>query len=681
MFETFLLRDLTVVMTIAAVMTILCHRFRQPVVIGYLLAGLIIGPYTPPLALVRDLNSIHSMAELGLVFLMFALGLEFSLPKLQKVWTPALLGASFEVLGMLGIGYLLGRVFGWTHGNSIFLGAILSMSSTTIIVKVFTDLKLLKKDFAQVVFGILILEDIVAVLILSVLSGIGASGEDKVLLLASSMAKIAFFIILFLVFGFLLIPRLLRWIAAFQNKEIMGIVALGLCLAGSFLAIEFGFSIALGAFLIGAVIAASEQITQVEEWVHPIRDMFSAIFFVSAGMLIQPHILWEYKWHIIIITLATLLGKIVTDTLGSFLSGLNLKTSFKIGVSLGQIGEFSFVIASLGASLKITSDFFFPLAVAVSSLTTLTTPYLIKNADGIVEILMKVTPISFHNKLDRYQALLFQSKKNGCRNSKTSIISKYLIRLMVYTTILTGMLLLTRFISNFIDSYSSANYSQIYIFFLWMISTFISLPLFIVMAKYGNHIILLYVTRIPLILKSINVHYFYNTTLFILFGIMGYIYFAAAQSMLGNQLLSCELAGLIILSAFLIRKRISLAAEWIEKMLDEILGLATSEPTRQAILSMEKFSFLKGVIEPITLSKNFPVLHHTIRSLRLREQTGVNVVAIYREGKHIANPSPDTVLLTNDILIVLGTQEERNKAKAVLLGEEPSTEKHQTYHL
>lgn len=664
--ETFLLHDLTIVISIAAVMMLLCHRFHQPVVIGYLISGLIIGPYTPPFSLVKDLHSIHTMAELGLVFLMFALGLEFSLPKLRKVWTSAALGATFEVLGMLAIGYGLGRLFGWNQGNSIFLGAILSMSSTTIIVKVFMDLKLIKSDFAQVVFGILILEDVVAVLILSVLSGLGASGGDKAMILVISMIQISFFIVLFLVFGLMLVPRFIHWVAKFKVNEVTGIVVLGLCLFGSYLATLFGFSVALGAFLIGAVIAACDEITRIEEWIHPIRDMFSAIFFVSAGMLIEPHVIWEYKFHILIITLATLIGKIVTDSMGAFLSGLNLKTSFKIGVSLGQIGEFSFVIASLGATLKVTSDFFFPLAVAVSSLTTFCTPYLIRNADHIVEVLLRLTPVSFKNVLDRYQASFYQVNASG-KNPKTSVLSKYLIRLIIYATLHISLLILTQLASGLFPFTPLVRDNQIYLFGLWMVSGFVSLPFYLVIAKYGNHILLLSVTRIPLILKIINVNYFYNITLVFLFGVLGYGYLLMVNRVLNYWALSLELTGLVILIAVLLRRKIILVVEWMEKLLDEILGLATSEPTRQAIKSAEKFSFLHGVMEPVSLLEDSPALHQTIRSLHLREQTGVSVVAIYRNGNHISNPTPDTELLPNDILIVIGNTDERQKAKSILL--------------
>lgn len=666
MIETFLLRDMALVMTIAAVMTLLCQRFKQPVVIGYLLAGLIIGPYTPPFALIRDLHSIHTMAELGLVFLMFALGLEFSLPKLRKVGFSAILGATLEVFGMLAIGYFLGRLFGWTQGDSIFLGAILSMSSTTIIVKVFMDLKLLQADFVKVVFGILILEDIVAILILSVLSGLGTSGADTTTLLINSMLKIIFFIVLFLVFGLLLVPRFLRWVASFKVKEVLGITVLGLCLASSFLASQFGLSVALGAFLIGAVIAASNEIEQVEEWIPSVRDMFSAIFFVSAGMMIQPQILWEYKWHIIIISLATVVGKVVTDSVGCFLSGINLKTSFKVGVSLGQIGEFSFVIASLGAALKVTSDFFFPLAVGVSSITTLCTPYLIKNSDRIVDVLLRVTPKSFQTALDRYQARRLRKEGVGGQNQRTLVLSKYWIRLVVYSILIAGILSLIHLASGFILSTEGFRF---YLFLIWVIAAFISLPFFILIGKYGNHILFLFITKFPRMLRIINVNLFYKSTLVLLFGIMGCAYLLMAKRFVQDLAQSWEVIGIIILVGILIRRQLSAVAEWMERLLDEVLGLATSEPNRQAAMIEEKISFLDGVMEPISLSASLSSLGKTIRDLRLREQTGASVVAIYREGKHISNPSPNTQLILNDILIVIGDEEDRRKVKAILLDE------------
>jgi CPA2 family monovalent cation:H+ antiporter-2 len=650
-------------MVVGAAMTFFCHRYKQPVVIGYLLAGFIVGPNTPPFSMVYDLTSIRTMAELGLIFLMFALGLEFSLPKLRKVGLAAVLGASFEVLGMLALGYLLGRLFGWSQGNSIFLGAILSMSSTTIIVKVFMDLKMMKEEFTKIVFAILILEDIVAIVILSVISGLGASHGSAASIVASSMTKVVFFIVLFLVFGLLLVPRLLRVIAGFHVKEVLGVTALGLCLAGSFLAAKFGLSVALGAFLMGAVIAASDEAKAIEEWVHPIRDMFSAIFFISAGMMIQPQVLWDYKWQIIVIATATLLGKIITDTAGSFLAGQTIKDSFKVGVSLGQIGEFSFVIASLGATLKMTSDFFFPLAVAVSSLTTFCTPYLIRNSDGIVEFFMRLVPRKVQTTLDRYHLWFRHEKHPGENSMKTAVFSKYLIRLVVYVNIVIAFLLLIQIVSRFLTA--SADNQQ-YLFLLWLLCALISLPLFVVIAKYSNHILLLWVTTIPAILQVINVRYFYNTARTTFFGLTIFAYAFMANKHLESWAYAWALAGIVVACGLLGRKKLALGAEWLEKVLDEILGLATSEPNRQALVSAERTAFLSNVMEPVSLAENSAAIGETIRSLHLRENTGVSVVAVYREGKHVSNPSPDMELLANDILIVIGDPAQRERAKEIL---------------
>lgn len=664
MVETFLLRDLGFVMITAAGMTLLCHFFKQPVVIGYLLAGLLIGPYMPPFSLIRDLHSIHTMAELGLVFLMFALGLEFSLPKLQQVGRPAIFGAGFEVAVMFAIGYWLGQIFGWSKGDSLFLGAILSMSSTTIIVKVFMDLKILDADFVKVVFGILILEDIVAVLILSFLSGSGSGEAAKTAILAASMGKIAVFIVVFLVFGLLLVPRLLGFVAGFKVKELLGITVLGMCLLSSFLATQCGLSVALGAFLMGAVIAASKEIQQVEEWMLSVRDMFSAIFFVSAGMMIQPQILWEYKWHILSISLATLAGKVIADAAGCFLAGLNLKNSFKVGVSLGQIGEFSFVIASLGAALKITSNFFFPLAVGVSSITTLCTPYLIKNSDRIVASLLKITPKSFQEALERYQARLLKKDNAGQPGQKKAVLSRYLIRLVVYSGIIVGLLSLVYGGSRYLLAIQGI---EPYLFAVWLIAGIIALPFFILMAKYANHVLFLFVTKFPGMLRIIDVNSFYDRTLVLFFVMMGGAYLIMAQQFLQGWMQSLEVITIVALVGLLMRRKMPGISEWMEHLLDEVFGLATSEPNRQAAMVQDKMSSIGSVMEPVYLSANSLSVGRTIRDLHLHEHPGVSVVAIYRQGNHLPNPSPETSLLRNDILIVMGQKEDRDKAKHVLL--------------
>lgn len=656
--ETHLLQDLAVVMAIAGAMTLLCHRLKQPVVIGYLLCGVVIGPFTPPFSLVTNLQSIHTMAELGLVFLLFSLGLEFNLPKIRQVGASAGLAAVLEVIGMLGIGYVLGQAFGWGKTDSLFLGAILSISSTTIIVKVFMDFKMMQEKFVQVVFGILVLEDIVAIVILSILSGLGTKGGPDATVVLGSFFKIGLFVVLFLVIGLLLIPRFIHWVAEFKVKEVLGIVTLGLCLGGSMVAASFKLSVALGAFLTGAILAASKEIDAIEEWINPVRDMFSAIFFVSAGMLIQPQLLWEYRVPIAIVTLVTLVGKVLSGAIGSFLAGYDTKTSARVGMSLAQIGEFSFVIASLGVSLKVTSDFLYPLAIMVSSLTTLATPYLIRNSDRVVDFALGIMPFSMRAKLDSYHSWI-GSKTAQTYGEKTAIFSKYLVRLGVYAAIFIAVLAL-------LNTISSALHKLPTLIGVWIIGGFVSLPLFHAISKYSNHIILLLVTRSKALLHFLNVHAFYNTLNAATVSILELIFiFSAAQFIQSLEILYIMVAGLLFVG-FAFRRAVNRGKEWLEGVLDQIIGLATSEPTRQAVLRSGDTLLLDDITDQISLPDNSFADHQTIREIRLREQTGATLVAIYREGKHLANPGPDTHLLADDVLVLLGDEQELAKARDLL---------------
>jgi CPA2 family monovalent cation:H+ antiporter-2 len=660
--ETHLLQDLAVVMTAAGAMTLLCHYLKQPVVIGYLLAGFLIGPYTPPFSLISDLHSIHTMAELGLVFLLFSLGLEFNLPKIRKVGLSAGLAALLEVIAMLTIGYFVGQLFGWSKTDSIFLGAILSISSTTIIVKVFMDFKMIQEKFVQVVFGILVLEDIVAVAILSILSGLGSQGGPNPTTILFSFLRIGLFVTLFLLLGLFLVPKFLHWISKFKSKEVTGIVTLGICLGGALLAHFFNLSIALGAFLAGAVVAASKEIHEIEEWIHPVRDMFSAIFFVSAGMLIQPQLLWEFKWPIAVVTIATIFGKVISGSMGSFLAGYDVKTSARIGMSLAQIGEFSFVIASLGITLKVTSDFLYPLAVTVSSLTTLATPYLIRNSDPWVEKLKQIAPPHLKLFLNRYGVWLAKTMANKTKNQATAIFSKYLVRLGVYLAVLIAFAIFIN-ASSFVILKSSQYDNIIILVFLWIASGLISLPLFKAISKYSNHILLLLVTRSKRLLHLIDVHVFYNTLhiLTILVLVCGYL-FAASQFVMNLKILIGMGISLLVFER-LFRRKTTLGKEWLESVLDQVIGLATSEPTRQAVLkSGEHTLLLVDITDQITVQADSPVCHKTIREIKLREETGATIVAIYREGKHLANPGPDTQLEPDDIIVLLGNKEELEKA-------------------
>ncbi|KOX65200.1 potassium transporter [Pseudomonas psychrophila] len=386
------IQDLAVIMLVAGVVTILFHRFKQPVVLGYIVAGFIIGPHTPPFGLIHDEETIKTLAELGVIFLMFCLGLEFSLRKLFKVGATAFIAAFMEITLMIWIGYEIGRWFDWNTMDSLFLGAILAISSTTIIVKALNDLKMKNERFAQLIFGVLIVEDILGIGIIALLSSIAVSGSVSPEEVFSTVGKLSLFMIVALVIGILLVPRVLAYVAKFESNEMLLITVLGLCFGFCLLVVKLEYSMVLGAFLIGAIMAESRQLLKIERLIEPVRDLFSAIFFVAIGLMLDPAILLEYAVPIVVITIAVVLGKMLSCGLGAFIAGNDGRTSLRVGMGLSQIGEFSFIIAALGMTLQVTSSFLYPVAVAVSVLTTLMTPYLIRAADPLSLKLAQVVP-------------------------------------------------------------------------------------------------------------------------------------------------------------------------------------------------------------------------------------------------------------------------------------------------
>ncbi|SAL32149.1 efflux pump/antiporter [Caballeronia sordidicola] len=400
------IQDLAVIMAIAGVVTVLFHRLKQPVVLGYIVAGVIIGPYTPPFQLIHDEATIQTLGELGVVFLMFSLGLEFSLKKLFKVGATAFVAAASEIVLMIWIGYEIGQWFGWNAMDSLFLGAMLAISSTTIIVKALSELGMKGEPFAQLIFGILIVEDILAIAMLVLLSGIAQTGSVSAGVAFVTLGKLLLFMTVSMVVGILIVPRALDYVAKAKSDEMLLVTVLGFCFGFCLLVVKLDYSIALGAFLIGAIMAESRNLQRIEHLIAPVRDMFSAIFFVTIGLMLNPTVLVDYWWPITVITIAVVLGKIVSCGLGTFLAGRDGRTSMRVGMSVAQIGEFSFIIASLGVSLKVTSSFLYPIAVAVSALTTLFTPYLIKAADPITRRIAGSMPVPVANTFGLYSQWL-----------------------------------------------------------------------------------------------------------------------------------------------------------------------------------------------------------------------------------------------------------------------------------
>ncbi|MCE7761993.1 MULTISPECIES: cation:proton antiporter [Pseudomonas] len=425
------IQDLAVIMLVAGVVTILFHRLKQPVVLGYIVAGFIIGPHTPPFGLIHDEETIKILAELGVIFLMFCLGLEFSLRKLFKVGATAFIAAFLEIVLMIWIGYEIGRWFDWNTMDSLFLGAILAISSTTIIVKALNDLKMKNERFAQLIFGVLIVEDILGIGIIALLSGIAVSGSVSSGEVFSTVGKLSLFMIVALVIGILLVPRLLAYVAKFESNEMLLITVLGLCFGFCLLVVKLEYSMVLGAFLIGAIMAESRQLLKIERLIEPVRDLFSAIFFVAIGLMIDPQVLVDYAWPIVVITLAVVLGKMLSCGMGAFIAGNDGRTSLRVGMGLSQIGEFSFIIAALGMTLQVTSDFLYPVAVAVSAITTLLTPYLIRAADPLSQKLGNVVPTRLARVLSLYGEWLRNIQPQGESAMLAAMIRRILLQVGV----------------------------------------------------------------------------------------------------------------------------------------------------------------------------------------------------------------------------------------------------------
>jgi CPA2 family monovalent cation:H+ antiporter-2 len=441
------IQDLAVVVLTSALVTIVFRRLKQPVVLGYIVAGLIMGPRTPPFSFLHDEAILHVLADLGIILLMFSLGLHFSLKKLKKVGGAAFVAGFLEILFMFWIGNEVGRFFGWGDMDCLFLGAILSISSTTIIVKVLQDLGRSHEKFAELIFGVLIVEDVLAIALLALLSGVAVTGGVQVRDLAITLGKMGMFLVLILVVGFLTVPRLLKFVSRFQSNELMLITTLGLCFGVSLLAMRLGYSEALGAFLIGAVIAESKEVERIDTLVEPVRDLFSAIFFVSVGLIIDPVIIVHYALPIAVITLAVVVGKVLTCSFGAYVGGNDPKTSLRVGMGLAQIGEFSFIIASLGLTLKVTSDFLYPIAVTVSALTTLLTPYLIRGSDRAAEAFDRAAPKGFVALLDLYPRWLQNIRGKEIGSSVTKKIRRPLLAVAINMTAVSAIFIAANYVA------------------------------------------------------------------------------------------------------------------------------------------------------------------------------------------------------------------------------------------
>ena len=430
-----IISDLALILAVAGVTTLLFKWLKQPVVLGYIVAGFLCsGNFL--LQGVSNMGTVDIWAEIGIIFLLFSLGLEFSFKKLMNVGGPALMTALVVIVGMMCSGFMAGRALGWTSTDSIFLGGMLSMSSTTIIIKAFDDLGLRSQKFTSLVFGVLVVEDLFAVVLMVMLSTLFVQRAVEHVVIAEQLFKLIFFLILWFVVGIYLIPTFLKKIRKFLNQETLLVISLGLCLIMVVLATYAGFSSALGAFIMGSILAGTVQAESIEKVIAPVKDLFGAVFFVSVGMLVEPAMLVQYIVPIVFLTVVVIVGQIFYGTLGFLVSGQNLKIALQSSFSLAQIGEFAFIIASLGLSMGVTSSFLYPVAVAVSVVTTFTTPFIIRLSDPAYHRINRLIPKRMKALLARYSA---GSQTVNSEREWMSLLKKSLLNMFIYCVLLGGV--------------------------------------------------------------------------------------------------------------------------------------------------------------------------------------------------------------------------------------------------
>lgn len=637
-----LIQDLALILGAAAVTTLLFKWLKQPLVLGYIIAGLLVGPHINLFPTVVEIKGIQTWAEIGVVFLLFGLGLEFSFKKLIQVGGIAIVTALSGVLLTLITGFLIGKLLGWDSMDAIFLGGILSIASTTIIIRAFDELGVKQKKFANIVTGVLIIEDLVAVVMMVVLSTISVSREFEGLEMMISMLKLVFFLVLWFLLGIFFIPTILRTFSKLLNEETLLIVALALCFLLVVLAADAGFSPALGAFVMGSLLAETTKAERIEHGIKSLKNLFGAIFFVSVGMLIDPDMLIKHITPILVATMVLLLGKPLFVASGALLSGQPLKTSIQTGMSLSQIGEFSFIIASLGLSLRVTSDFLYPIAVAVSVITTFTTPYMIRFSEPVYRRIENLLPENWKARLGRYS---IGAQHVSDESSWKKLIRFFFINTILFSVIIIAIIFLcTKYMAVLIPSMESKK------LFTSVLSLILLAPFLWALAFRRVHkeayaaIWLKPNQRGPLLLLQLL------RIAFALF-FLGYLF---------NILYSpwAAFVGVIAASAILIFFR-----SRIRRFYSRIEERFISNMNQRENVSKGKIPELMpwdAHFARFTMHANYPFIGKTLAEAALREEFGINVARIRREDIVVNSPTRDDRLFPGDELLVIGTDEQLN---------------------
>ena len=643
-----IITDLAMILLVAGITTILFKKINQPLVLGYIIAGFITGPNFVFFPTIADKVNVQAWSEIGVIFLLFALGLEFSFYKLKKVGSTAFVSTAVIIVSMLFVGYGVGQLLGWTHMDSIFLGGMLSMSSTAIIIKAFDDLQLREKSFTEVVFGVLIVEDIAGIAMMVILATIAvATSGISTVELALSVGRLVFFLVLWFVAGMYLIPTFFKKAQKLMTDETLVVVSIGLCLGMVYLATSLGYSSALGAFIMGSLIAEAPNAEHIEHLVSPIKDLFGAVFFVSVGMMVNPALLLDYAIPVAVLVATTILGQLFFSTCGVLAAGQKLHTAVLCGFSLTQIGEFSFILATLGMNLGVTSDFLYPIIVAVSVITTFTTPFFINAAEPAYAKLVSILPQRFLDWLERY------TDNNDIKGDQDwkNLLTDYVLHMVIYATLLFAIMLGS---SLYLLPYLQDNLQLPYANFIAAAATFLvmapllrailvnragSAELFSILwfKRRANHLPLMILILGKVLLASCSLYFIFNDLMGI-HGILAFgaiivaVYFIASSDWLMGEYLRIESRFLVNLNEKHMRKHREAQGGEQGHWFDEELYLAYYK-----------------------VADNSPIIGKTMKQLAVRQYYGCNVLQIRTPQATIDMPGGEVMVTKGANLLLIGS--------------------------
>ena len=649
-----LISDLAFILVIAGIVTVVFKWLKQPVILGYIVAGIIAGPSITFLPTVTDSANIQTWADIGVIFLLFVMGLDFSFKKLMNVGMTAVIAAITVVCGMMFIGYTAGNAMGFSHMSSIFLGGMLSMSSTAIVFKAFSDMGLMQQKFTGIVLDILVVEDLVAVVMMVILSTLAVSKHFEGAEMLDSIMKLAAFLIVWSVLGIYLIPTFIRRIRSFVSDETLLILSLGLCLGMVMIAVKAGFSSALGAFVMGSLLAETVESGRIIKIVQPVKDLFGAIFFISVGMMVDPAVIWHYALPILGLTLLVLVGQSFFGSFGVLLSGQPLKIAIKSGFSLTQVGEFAFIIASLGVSLNVTDQYLYPVIVAVSVITTFLTPYMIRLSDPVCSFIESRLPQSAKDLIDRYTSGTVMTRHESAWHK--------LLKSMILSVALC-LVLCSFFITIFftyVEPYISGHLPGIWgdILSFAVISVALS-PLLLAIIKSKNN--------------SHEFHELWGDNLFnrgalvsamvvrviiCVIIVMGLIVRIFSVALGVGVVISLAVIVLIYFSKWIRHRSMTMQQQFIANFegSDDVTADTGMSGVKQTFRDNGPFKDLHQA--EFTISPSFRLVGRTIAENEIRSIYHINILAITRGGQCIMTPQGSERLYPYDRLTVMGTDDD-----------------------